>query len=79
MVLFARYVAEDLHNPELPEGQHHDSAEHDSTHLARILNRAEGGDFVAVEAVTQLREDYDIDLYDMIARWNGGHFERDPT
>lgn len=77
MILIVRYLHEDLHHPDWPGEMFHKAAEHDSTYFARILNASESEDYESVEAVTRLRDDYNIDLYHWLANWNGGHIERD--
>ena len=75
MTLMVRRMVEDLHHPDWPDAPYHKYASQDSMRLVHISEAASRGESAADSVVTQLRQDYGIDLDSVLANWNGGHFE----
>jgi hypothetical protein len=69
IVLWTRYLLEDLHRPDLPEVEAHAYDDDVKTWFCQFIERAEAADPAAVEGLNQLSTEYGIDLRLVIENW----------
>lgn len=79
LVLSVRRIREDLHYPGITTDEIHRWSQRDRHHVSRIHEAYVNHVPEAVEAVSRLKTEFHIDLTEMLANWNGGHFEHPPS